>query len=549
MVSIASLVKLSLEKLAILMAFVIWRIVSNFNRLTAFTAGGLAYLQYRRCMQAAPETIEIIEIISPTQLDSSWHVYVGFLLMIASVVLLLAVLWAPRVRMNKRKAISTQTMTVEASGFVAEKMVDGSVFTHAKSPAFQCEILGLSDGTWVRSGVGFRAGVAFITANHVIQNYKIIRLQRETSEGLKSVDVPLKRFKEVEGDLAKVVLSSQEIQTLRLASAKLNKHEVTDNSGLFTNVSAWGNSSMGLVKPHDAFGFVYYSGSTTGGFSGAPYYVGNKVYGMHLGGGGGNMGYDAAYISMLIITDQEDSDDYIMQQIMNYSKYEVERSPYDPDEYRLRVNGQYFLVDSDMVEQIRRTNSRGQRTVEYADYENEALEYPPTKYDFIAPIEKEHPMDGATDLLRELEQEMKKLLEAGNARAPAAAAAGATGNPSTSQASAPSPVPQPRKETKSVSSPKKTPTDGLKKTRAQQNEVLTNMLESLKLLRHAPAYYNKLRSKKLPDEQRNSSDFGRLTSLATQLEKLLSTIGLKEGLKTSIETARQAQASTAPVGQ
>lgn len=477
--------------------------------------------------------------VEKTELDWAWPLFILFLTYLLVVVFILVLYKAPRFWRPKMKTTMSQTTDTCGVGFEAEKMVDGSVFKGAKSPIYQCEISGFGSCTWVHSGQGFRVKNTLITANHVIESFSQLRLKGPKG----TIEVSKKRFKLVEGDLAKMTLSTDEISRMGLKSAKLNTHEVSANSGLFVEVAAFGKSSMGLVTPHEAFGFVYYQGSTAKGFSGAPYTVGNTVYGMHLGGGGGNMGYDAAYISMLIVHDNEDSEDYVYDQVLKYKSYDYQRSPYDPDEFRLRVNGRYFLVDADMIHKIEFSQAGRNRKVDYADYEAEALEFPPTKFDTIVPLQKELPKESVRDELMEVQEQLKSLIGefSGNDQAPArkTVRAGATGLPSK----APRVVPtrNSKTEPQQTSTPRQilSLSDGRQLTRAQLNEVLANTSKSLKTLRATLPQFSVATSKKSLQDQQESSNAGRLISLYQKIDEILSTSGLKEDSPTSTTEVQQ----------
>lgn len=97
-------------------------------------------------------------------------------------------------------------------------------------------------------------------------------------------------------------------------------------------------------------------GSTIRGFSGAPYYLNKTIFGMHLGGSVENLGYEGAYLlsvlrpSKTIVRKQESSDDWLIEQAERNLRFDYERSPYDPDEYRVKMNGRYHLVDSEVLD-------------------------------------------------------------------------------------------------------------------------------------------------------------------------------------------------------
>lgn len=120
---------------------------------------------------------------------------------------------------------------------------------------------------------------------------------------------------------------------------------------------AGNNSSMGLLKhvPKIAMGFVEYTGSTLPGFSGAPYMNGQKVLGMHLGGGTtGNYGYSASYIDMCLkrMNRPESSELAFIRRVLKSTRksdFEYERHL---DETCVRVGGRYMVLDNADFDQL-----------------------------------------------------------------------------------------------------------------------------------------------------------------------------------------------------
>nr|UGO57459.1 MAG: hypothetical protein 2 [Riboviria sp.] len=117
------------------------------------------------------------------------------------------------------------------------------------------------------------------------------------------------------------------------------------------------NTSYGLLahKPEQASGLATYKGSTRPGFSGSPYIIGNRVVGMHVGGGSyGNYGFTASYIDMVIKTAYrpQSSELEMIQRMLGTARvkdFEFERGL---DETRLRVGGRYVVLDNDEFDEL-----------------------------------------------------------------------------------------------------------------------------------------------------------------------------------------------------
>nr|QHD64766.1 ORF2 [Plasmopara viticola lesion associated sobemo-like 1] len=256
--------------------------------------------------------------------------------------------------------------------FVGEKMMPGSILEdNVPIPSFQAEVHIQRGCLFYKSGQGFQVGTYFYTANHVIEDTSEIEI-RTVKDKLR---MGIERFSLVEGDVARAELTAAESAKLGLKQAKLMTKAVEVNSGLFVKAVAFGKQSMGMLERHSAFGFVNYAGSTIKGFSGAPYFVGNTIYGMHVGTGVSNLGYEAAYIDMLHKRRSEDSDDWLVDQALSGAKYEYQQSPYDPDEYRVKIKGKYHIVDEDTLGKMT-AGKGGKRVEKFSDLEFESLEVP-----------------------------------------------------------------------------------------------------------------------------------------------------------------------------
>lgn len=250
--------------------------------------------------------------------------------------------------------------------FSPERMVMGSEFEKASTrPPFQAEIFVSKGEEFYMAGQGFMTEGWFITANHVIEGASQVRIKTE----LDTLELPRKRFEEIEGDVAFLKLSNEEASRLGLRRAKLMGHGVRSNSGLFVKCQAFQKSSMGMLENHPAFGWVSYHGSTVKGFSGAPYFVGNTVFGMHVGGLKTNIGYDAAYLRMLVLSRLEDSEEWLIKQAMKGKKFKYERNPYDPDEYRVEMDGNYYTVSSEGLARMQKRTMKGRGgKVQFVNY-------------------------------------------------------------------------------------------------------------------------------------------------------------------------------------
>lgn len=147
---------------------------------------------------------------------------------------------------------------------------------------------------------------------------------------------------------------------------------------------AFGQRSFGFINPYEQFGYCCYGGSTVKGFSGAPYYLNNTVFGMHLGGNLDNLGYEGSYIrsllkpTTLITTFREDSEEWLIEQAGRDTEFLYERSPFSVDEFKVKVGGSYHIVDSEVLGKLLK-KVKGRKRDENFDFEQESRPAPPVQ--------------------------------------------------------------------------------------------------------------------------------------------------------------------------
>lgn len=300
---------------------------------------------------------------------SSFGVYfaMGFLalLLIWAALQLLRWLWGKQHKL--RRGYQSVLEVTKLQEFFPEKMAPGSQFLPSGGVKFQVEVhCSLDGGPFVYSGQAFRVGKNLWTAWHVISDADEVKLINPMTKQEMLLDGPTRTtslFVHVEGDIAIAPLGDK-LSMLSIASARFAPAALDGRSAAFVEIHARNQRSMGLLTPHTAFGYAVYSGSTIAGFSGAPYMVNKVVCGMHLGHMSVNLGYDAAYLSMIegnfekalgLQMTNESTEDWVYEQIGKMrsrgKKFDWSRSPYDPDEVRIRIGGRYFVVSSDVLEE------------------------------------------------------------------------------------------------------------------------------------------------------------------------------------------------------
>lgn len=235
-----------------------------------------------------------------------------------------------------KPTVLTRTETV--TQYTMERMVNGSAFISVVPPKFigRVYIQTEEDGVWMLAGTGFNTNHGFLTAYHVVAEAVAIRVATSIS----SVDLAPENFRHVErlGDLAVYDAGIAFLKRAKLTTTPLNA-----DSSEMVMIHNGELASVGPLKGMDSFGMVSYQGSTTGGFSGAPYYMGNLVYGMHLGASSVNLGYEAAYLDLIM--KKEESEDYYLDKIRKGDFVQWRRSPGDPDEVEIKTRTGYYTMD------------------------------------------------------------------------------------------------------------------------------------------------------------------------------------------------------------
>lgn len=288
-----------------------------------------------------------------------------------------------------------------------ERYMEGSEAVKKFSkPNFQVYLYGYDGKTYKYVGSGFRYQDFLVTALHVIDEYRCIQIRKHRGEG-KGFEILRDDFQSGECDLTWAIVDPREWSKLAVTTAKLvatcpPRIQGSVNDGL--------QLTQGMVSKLPVFGYVSYAGSTWPGFSGAPYYVNNQVYAMHVGSGGVNLGISSSYIRALLR--MEDSFDFVLQDIKATAKqrrFQARVSPTDPLERLVEYNGRMYVFDREdiaSVEQYLDWNDT-------VDYSRESMSYP------------DHgPVERPVDVVRQKEQTPEPKQET-----PAVPAAPATSAP------------------------------------------------------------------------------------------------------------------------
>lgn len=243
---------------------------------------------------------------------------------------------------------------------VPEKIMPGSQFEIvSEMPKHTFEIHVSTDGrSYFPHSAGFWADDALWTTGHSLEGYTSAILRKGDNE----VEIDLSKWLiNVKGDISIYPDPEQRIMSkLGLAKGKLSEMAVQEKAGPFVVIISFLKKAFGQLLPYTQFGMVIFTGSTVGGFSGAPYAFGNTIFGMHVGYTCGvNIGYDAAFLKTVrrslrsvVLTAEDSSEWFTMQLTKKNAKPVFQRSPYNPDEWFVRVADRYHTIDDEMKQRL-----------------------------------------------------------------------------------------------------------------------------------------------------------------------------------------------------
>lgn len=222
-----------------------------------------------------------------------------------------------------------------------ESAVEGSVEMPAKLPPSQV-YLGYPnrEGNIEIVGSGFRMAVGerdfLMTAAHNLAFDDQLYLIREGQ--IVNVGSP-KTSIQVGTDAAALELPARVWSALQASRAKFAPLSRTGST--YVNVVGInGKGTTGKLQPEDILGCVTYSGTTMGGYSGAPYCNATTVLGMHAYGGRRNGGYSVLYLYHLLKIALDVNDESYTKSF--FQKLLGRRDPLVTDQYV----GDWVIVES-----------------------------------------------------------------------------------------------------------------------------------------------------------------------------------------------------------
>lgn len=257
------------------------------------------------------------------------------------------------------KVVATDIRTYAGVSYSGEKYQAGSDYYPSTLPPFQLVLsVRRKDGDgWDLIGHAYRMGNYLVTANHVVVDHSDIRVSGKGGY----VDISVDAFKDHGYDIALANLTSSLWVSTGAKCATIPKMGLGYRQvvGIFGREQA----SNGVLAEYTTIPYLMYQGSTMAGFSGAPYYVGNTVYGLHVGAAQQNLAIDSNFIESLVRKDNivgqsykgESSEDILFGQIYKIGKRgnKSKAFQYAPGELSVLVDGKYHnMYVEDVPEDI-----------------------------------------------------------------------------------------------------------------------------------------------------------------------------------------------------
>lgn len=263
----------------------------------------------------------------------------------------------------------------------------GSEEANLTAPKCQVAVGSYVGGAYVAHGAAVRMDAArqvfLIMPDHVKSHSESLVVRGRQGD----LDLTGRDCLVIDTDLVAIQLTDNEIARVGVSRPDLYTSLPTRGQ-LAQIVAPHGKGTTGtLTDDPFAFGRMIYSGTTLGGYSGAGYMVGTALAGLHQYGGQINGGCSASYVYVTLChklkIKNEDTEDFLLQAYNEGREVWVDHGWYDLDTARVRVGGQYHIVqrysmnaafgnewnDEEFTDrQRRRRRDRGRR--DYNDWES-----------------------------------------------------------------------------------------------------------------------------------------------------------------------------------
>lgn len=283
-----------------------------------------------------------------------------------------------------------------------ESIKIGSELFSSIWPRFQLVIWDKDGSTYKPIACAFRVSDYVITSSHCLVDPKTVALSTDVG------DVCVLEYE--------TIYNADELAIIKVHPTFFTENKVTcarlssdiDGIARISGCDVRNSTSCGVLKPTSTFSLLSYSGTTKPGFSGSPYVVGDtKVVAMHIcGGADGNLCIQGSYIKLVLSrflddaptkqpkrkpytivqttstrveekkkgkskrkTGKRKTTDWYSEEITESTRIKYRKSRYDPDEYEVSINGRYYNLDREQLQDLR-AKARSQGATITPDFES-----------------------------------------------------------------------------------------------------------------------------------------------------------------------------------
>ncbi|APG75742.1 hypothetical protein 1 [Shuangao sobemo-like virus 3] len=237
--------------------------------------------------------------------------------------------------------------TETSTRIIQESIRAGSTESAANPPHFQCMIGYVDSGVFTAVGAAIRIHDVLVMPRHVYDQC----MERPAAYGNRTKNiVNLVNFEciDMDTDLIMVKTTKDALATIGMAIPSIQNCIPIAGTNVnivgIENAGTTGNLQLSEVN----FGCTVYHGTTKPGYSGAAYFAGPRLVGMHSHGGPLNGGYSASFILAMVnhflSKIPEDSDKWLAQQFRAGKEIKFDLGWGSLDTERIQIGGEFHIV-------------------------------------------------------------------------------------------------------------------------------------------------------------------------------------------------------------
>lgn len=226
--------------------------------------------------------------------------------------------------------------------FAFESMVDGSEEVDMDMAPSQVYVAVGTDGRIEIVGSGVRVDVGgrsfLVTAGHNVARSSVALYMVKQGNFYRIPTSAVESKIDLAADAVAIEVRASDFSGLRVSKASLG---FQPNEAYVSVTGALGKGTNGRLQLiRGQFGRLQYSGTTMAGYSGAPYWSGKSVYGIHTNGGHANEGFLLSYLYQVLKLELgfRDENDYNFNWFKNFVKRKGEKIIKEVGDYVVMID-------------------------------------------------------------------------------------------------------------------------------------------------------------------------------------------------------------------